>query len=157
MMFFNKDMVYNLKSWPVLFGLGFVGLCFYLFVLSIVMGDFIVIGSDNLKESGIDATGMVVFIYSTTIIFLPSLFLLLLGWHGRKKDKYLQKIANMLDLQRNININKLSQKFDKPEEEIELDIYECINEGLIQGFIEPGSKKFIVTNIPESAIKHKNM
>ena len=144
----------NLKTWPLFVGVGIVGLFFYLFILILGVVNIILNGSGNFIDSVTAPTWMAVVVYSTPIIFLPSLIMLSLGWHGWKKDKYLMKLANVLDSHRNIHIFELSEKFNKPEKEIESDIFECINEGLIQGIIEPVSKKFIATNMPEDAIKH---
>jgi len=131
-----------------LIGIGALGLFGY-FLIAVVGFSYLVgFGPEEYDAAESHDIGISILGVCTPMICIPSILFFYFGWRGYNRDKYLQKIAGFLLAYRDININDLALKLNKPAAEVELDILKCLNEGLINGYIDPISKKFVVTHYP---------
>ena len=65
------------------------------------------------------------------------------GYYFSVKDKPKEDVASILKAYRTISVSELALKLNKPEAETEKLVMECINEGLVKGYIDSGTGKFI--------------
>jgi hypothetical protein len=132
----------------VFFVLGIIGLVGSLIVAIPGIGYLVGIGPEDYNEEEKYEAGLNILGICTPIVLIPSLVFFLIGFSGYRKNKKLRDVADILRLYRSMHISELAERLGKSRPETETVIFDCINEGLIQGYIDPGSKKFIVTEPP---------
>ena len=69
-------------------------------------------------------------------------FLLVIGLIGRRKQKHLEKVADLLRAYRRIRISKLAGKLGVNEMDAEYVIAECLGRDLVEGYIDRREGEF---------------
>jgi hypothetical protein len=142
-------MVCDLKAWPVFFGLGIIGLFGSLILAIPGIGYISGIGPEDYTEEEKYEAGLNILGICTPIVLIPSLLFFLIGFRGYRKNKRARDVADILRLYRSMHISELAERLGKSRPETETIVFDCVNDGLIQGYIDPGSKRFIVTEPPQ--------
>jgi hypothetical protein len=65
------------------------------------------------------------------------------GYYFSIKDKPKDEVANVLKAYRTFRVTELADKVNRSEAETEKLVMECINEGLVKGYIDSNTGKFI--------------
>ena len=78
----------------------------------------------------------------TTIV--PGIVLLLYGWKGRKQGQDMATFAAWVQTYRRISMRDLANKLGKPPAETERIMLDCVEKGLIRGFIDRSTEEFVL-------------
>lgn len=78
----------------------------------------------------------------TTIV--PGIVLLLYGWKGRRQGSSMEMFVAWVKTYRRISMTDLANKLGKPPQETERIMLDCIEKGMIQGFIDRSTNEFVL-------------
>lgn len=122
-----------------LFGLGIV--------LLIVGAVFLAVG---VEEAVTGSAGVgVPFLYEVTALCIPTtivpgLVLLFYGWKGRRQGQDMATFAAWVQTYRRISMKELANKLGKPPQKTERIMLECVEKGLVRGFIDRSTDEFVL-------------
>ncbi len=76
------------------------------------------------------------------VLIVGGTVFILIGLKGRKRQKELERVADLLKAYRRIEITKLAQKMEVSPMDAEYVIAECIGRGLVEGYIDRREGEF---------------
>ncbi len=78
----------------------------------------------------------------TTIV--PGAVLVVYGWRGRRQGRDMATFATWAKTCRRISIKDLANKLGKPPQDTERIMLDCVERGLIRGFIDRSTDEFVL-------------
>jgi hypothetical protein len=131
----------------VLLGIGVIGLIGFL-IIALIGGAYLAdLGPDEYDTEEQVDIGTSILVFCTPMIFIPSFIFFFFGYRGYRREKKLKGVVEILRAYRNIHIAEVGRKLGKSEAEAEIEIMKCLSEDLIRGYIDPATKKFIITEV----------
>ncbi len=116
-------------------------------VLLIVGALFLAVG---VVEAAFEISGIgVPFLYEVSALCIPTtivpgVVLVIYGWKSRRQGRDMATFAAWVKTYRRISMKDLANKLGKPPQETERIMLDCVDKGLIQGFIDRSTDEFVL-------------
>ena len=135
-----------MKSYPIFLVIGVIGILFTLLVLAVGLDYYIGDGSEDRSEEENKSTGQTFLYICTPILLIPSVIFFYIGWRWRSQYERLKDVADILKAYRRIKLPDLANKLQRTERESEKLVLECIEEGMIYGYMDRSANAFFTTD-----------
>lgn len=132
-----------MKFWPAFYIVGIIILIGYFIVAIVGVGYLFGFGPEDYTEEEKHDSGVSLLLICTPMLLLPGLILFYFGWRGYRLNEQVKDTAGMLRAYGKINLTELGIKMGKSQDEMEELIFECLEENLVQGYLDRPKREFI--------------
>ena len=115
------------------------GILLFLWIMGMAL---VMFGVMNPVEEGGAQDSMIVGGVCTVMCLVPAIILLSMVFRSEKQVKGSQDLASLLRIYRRIKLDELARKMGKSEIEVEKDIVDAIQTGMVQGYIDRTTNEF---------------